>query len=153
MLYKAVKAVAEAAVAVGLVVLAATGELDVLRAVAHHLRADFASHWSLRLGRVLGALLSERGFHLLELGMALDAVVSAIEGWCLWRGYAWGEWVVVGATAIPLPLEVVAIVRHVRFWRVALAIVNGAVVGYLARRITMRVARQRRERRVPPARP
>lgn len=136
--YKAFKAVAEAALAVTLVVLAATGEIAVLRELAHRLRVDFTSHWALLLGRVLAALLSERGIHLLEIGMAGDALVSAFEGWCLWRGYRWAEWVVVAATAIPLPIEVIAIFRRFSPWRVAAVVVNVAVVAYLARRISGR---------------
>ena len=136
-LYKGAKALLEIASAIGLVLLAASGELETLRHLAHHLREDLASRWSLLLGRALGAL-TNHGVHLLELGLALDGVVSAVEGWTLWRGYRWGAWLVVVATATPLPLEVVAISRSHRPWRVLLAAVNVVVVVYLARRIARR---------------
>jgi hypothetical protein len=64
-----------------------------------------ASRWSMLAGRALASLVSERGVHLLEMGLALDGALSAIEGWCLWRGYRWGLWLVVVATAAPLPLK------------------------------------------------
>jgi uncharacterized membrane protein (DUF2068 family) len=136
-LYKVAKALLEFVAAIGLVVLAATGELETLRHLAHQLREDLASRWSLLLGRALGAL-TNHGVHLVEIGLALDGVVSAIEGWALWRGHRWGAWLVVVATATPLPLEVVAISRSHRPWRVLLAVVNAAVVVYLAREIVRR---------------
>jgi uncharacterized membrane protein (DUF2068 family) len=136
-LYKVAKALLEFACAIGLVVLAATGEMETLRVLAHQLREDLASRWSLLLGRALGAL-TNRGVHLVELGLALDGLVSAVEGWTLWRGYRWGAWLVVVATAAPLPLEVVAISRSHRPWRVLLAAVNAVVVVYLTRQIVRR---------------
>ncbi|HYS81710.1 MAG TPA: DUF2127 domain-containing protein, partial [Anaeromyxobacteraceae bacterium] len=105
--------------------------------LAHQLREDLASRWSLLLGRALGAI-TNRGVHLVELGLVLDGVVSAVEAWTLWRGYRWGAWLVVVATATPLPLEVAAIARSLRPWRILLAAVNVAVVVYLARQIARR---------------
>jgi uncharacterized membrane protein (DUF2068 family) len=144
-LYKAVKAVAELALAAGLLALAASGEVESMRELAAELRHHVASRWSLLAGRALGALASARGVHLLELGLVLDAALSAVEGWSLWRGYRWGEWLVVVATATPLPLEVLDIARSHRLSRVVLAVVNAAVVVYLARRI----GQERREDRGP----
>jgi uncharacterized membrane protein (DUF2068 family) len=96
------------------------------------------SRWSVLLGKALAALVSERGVRLLELGLALDALVSAVEGWSLWRGYRWGAWLVVSATALPFPLEVWAIARDRGPWRLLLALINVAVVAYLVRRIIAR---------------
>jgi uncharacterized membrane protein (DUF2068 family) len=132
-LYKAVKAVAEIALAIGLVALAAGGELDRVHELSHQLREHVASRWSLGAGRALAALLSRRGLHLVELGLALDGAISAVEGWSLWRGYRWGRWLVVFATATPLPLEVAEIARTHRLSRAVLAALNLAVVLYLAR--------------------
>jgi uncharacterized membrane protein (DUF2068 family) len=136
-LYKAAKALLELACALALVVLAATGEIETLRGLAHQLRHDLASRWSLLLARALAAL-TNHGVHLVELGLVLDGLVSAVEAWTLWRGYRWGAWLVVVVTAAPLPLEVVAIWRSHRPWRVLLAAVNVAVVVYLARQIARR---------------
>ncbi|HYS82119.1 MAG TPA: DUF2127 domain-containing protein, partial [Anaeromyxobacteraceae bacterium] len=76
-LYKVAKALLEFSAAIGLVVLAATGEIETLRDLAHQLREDLASRWSLLLGRALGAI-TNRGVHLVELGLVLDGVVSAV---------------------------------------------------------------------------
>jgi uncharacterized membrane protein (DUF2068 family) len=134
-LYKGIKAVGEVALSIGLVVLAATGEIATLREVAIQLRHDVASRWSLILGRALAALASSRGMHLLEIALVLDGALSAVEGWSLWRGYRWGPWLVVAATALPLPLEIREIVRSHRISRVALVLVNVAVVLYMARQL------------------
>jgi uncharacterized membrane protein (DUF2068 family) len=139
--YKAAKAVGEIALAIGLVALAASGEVDAVRELAAQLRHDVASRWSLLAGRALGAIASVRGVHLLEIGLLLDGVLSAVEGWSLWRGYRWGPWLVVAATATPLPLELLEIVRTHRPSRVVLAILNAAVVAYLARRIRLERSR------------
>jgi uncharacterized membrane protein (DUF2068 family) len=148
-LYKTAKAVLEIALAAALVGLAAGREIEVLRGLALHLRADLASRWSLLAGRVLGSLLSQRGVHLLETGLVLDGLVSALEGFSLWRGYRWGPWLVVAATAIPLPLEAVEIAQKHSPWRVALALVNVAVVAYLSHLIAVR---RRAKATAPPPR-
>jgi len=131
-LYKGTKAVAEVTLALVLFALAASGELSTLRELSVQLREHLASRWSLIVGRGLAALTSERGVHLLQLGLTLDGVLSAVEGWSLWRGHRWGRWLVVIATATPLPLELVEIVRSHRPSRAVLALVNVAVVAYLA---------------------
>lgn len=144
--YKAIKAVAELALAVGLVIAAAHGDIESLRRLAVHLEGNVAGRWSVLVGDALAKLVSERGVHLIELGLALDAASSAVEGWTLWRGYWWSPWLVVVATGSPLPLEVAAIVRKPTAVRIVVALLNVAVVWYLARRI----ARRRREHAAPP---
>jgi uncharacterized membrane protein (DUF2068 family) len=137
-LYKGVKAVAELVLAIALVVLAATGEIAWVRELAHGLREHVASRWSVAVGRLLAAVASPHGLHLVQIALLLDGGLSAIEGFSLWRGYAWGPWLVVAATAIPLPLEVREIVRTHRPSRVAIVLVNAVAVAYLARRIARR---------------
>ena len=132
-LYKGIKAAAEVTLSIGLILIATTGEVTALRELAIQLKENLASRWSLLLGRALAALFSARGIHLLEIGLALDGLVSAVEGWSLWRGYRWGPWLVLAATATPLPLEVHEIARSHHASRAALALVNLAVVLYLAR--------------------
>jgi uncharacterized membrane protein (DUF2068 family) len=139
-LYKAVKAAIEIGLAIALAVLAAVGELGPLRELAVQLRENLASRWSLFVGRALAALASERGVHLLELGLAVDGALSAFEGWSLARGYRWGPWLVLAATALPLPLEIYEIVRTHRPSRVVLAVANAAIVLYLARDVRRRHA-------------
>jgi uncharacterized membrane protein (DUF2068 family) len=142
--YKAVKAVAEAAGAVAVVVLAASGRLDAVRDVASAWQEHVGHHLAIVTGRALAALLSEGGLRWVEIGLALDALVSGFEGFALWRGYRWAAWIVAGATAIPLPFELVHMLRRPRPSRIALLAVNAAVVAYLARLIARRERRARR---------
>jgi uncharacterized membrane protein (DUF2068 family) len=138
--YKAVKAIAELALAVVLVTLAASGKLVALRHLATQMQEHLESRWSMLASKAIGALVSERGVHLIKIGLALDGLVSSVEALALWRGYRWAPWLVVVSTASPLPLEVAEIVRAPRPSRVGLAMVNVAVVGYLA----LRMAKKRR---------
>jgi hypothetical protein len=87
--YKGVKAVAELALAVVLVVLAASGELVAMTHLATHLREHLASRWSVLAGRAIGAMVSGRSVHLIEIGLALDGLVSGVEAFTLRRGYRW----------------------------------------------------------------
>jgi uncharacterized membrane protein (DUF2068 family) len=143
-LYKTVKAVAELVLAIVLMALAASGEIETLRRFALELRENLASRWSLLLGRALVALASPRGIHLAELGLVLDGIVSGFEGFSLARGYRWGPWLVLIATATPLPLEIFGIAQTPRPSRIVLAIVNLAVVVYLARDLSHRGPSARR---------
>jgi len=139
-IYKAVKALAEVALVIGLLALARDGALAGLREAATFARAHLTSWWSNLAVRGLSALGRRHGLGLLEVGLALDAVLTAVEGWSLWRGERWGPWLVVGATLLPLPWELWEIARTGSPARVAVAAVNLAIAGYLARRI----ARERR---------
>jgi uncharacterized membrane protein (DUF2068 family) len=136
--YKAVKAVAEAAGAVAVVLLAASGRVESVRDLAQAWQEHLGHHLAIVAGRALAALLSERGLRWVELGLALDALVSAFEGFALWRGYAWGPWIVASATALPLPFELVHLLRRPRPARIALLLVNAAVVAYMVRLIARR---------------
>jgi uncharacterized membrane protein (DUF2068 family) len=133
--YKAVKALGEVALLAGLLLLARGGERSALQEVAALARHHLTSRWSELAARALSALWSGHGFRLLELGLLLDAALTAVEGWSLWRGLRWGPWLVVGATLLPLPWELWEIARTGSLARVAVAAVNLVVTAYLARAI------------------
>lgn len=65
----------------------------------------------------------------------LYALIVGTEGVGLWLGKSWAEWFSVLVTASLIPLEVLEIVRQVTLLRVAVFVVNVAVVVYLARRV------------------
>ena len=48
-------------------------------------------------------------------------------------GYSWGRWLVVGATATLLPLELFEILQRPRPARVLVFVINAAIVVYLVR--------------------
>lgn len=74
------------------------------------------------------------------------AALDAIEGTGLVLEKAWAEFVTLVLTASFLPWEVVEIIRHDTWIRIALTIINFAVVVYLLQFVRMRM-RERRLRR------
>src|SRR5512137_95173 len=85
--YKVGKAALWLILAAVLGMLATTGRLDHFREAAAVFREHLASRWSLGLADAVISLLSAKGLRLVELGLALDAGLSALEGWALWHGH------------------------------------------------------------------
>jgi uncharacterized membrane protein (DUF2068 family) len=137
-LYKGAKALVELLLAAALFALAAHGGLGDLVRLAREIQAHLGSRWSHLAARAIASATSGRAVHLLELGLGLDGLLSALEGFSLWRGYRFGPWLVIAATSLPIPLEVGEIVRTHRPSRFLLLLLNGAVVIYLAVRLARR---------------
>jgi len=131
--YKGAKAALWLALATALGVMATTGRMDHFRELAAALHEHLASRWSIELAQVVVDAISPRGLRLVEVGLASDAAITLVEVWALWRGHRWGAWLVLGASALPLPLEALGLWRHPSPLRGALLLANGAVVLYLAR--------------------
>jgi uncharacterized membrane protein (DUF2068 family) len=131
--FKLGKAALWLALAAVLGVLISTGRLEAFRDVALELRAHVASRWSLLLGRALASALSARGLRFIEVGLALDGLISLVEAWALWRGHRWAFWLVAAASALPVPIEAWELLRRPSPWRALLLLANLAVVAYLAR--------------------
>jgi uncharacterized membrane protein (DUF2068 family) len=112
----------------------------------HDLAAVATEHGTSRLSTLvahaLGQLTTTRHLHLVVFALALDAVASAVEGWALHRRYRWAPWLIVVATFVAVPFEVASLVHALRPIRLALLLINLALVAYLARRAL-------RERRAP----
>jgi uncharacterized membrane protein (DUF2068 family) len=71
---------------------------------------------------------------LVRLGMlsALYASVQLIEGLGLWFGAAWAEYMVVISTGLFVPEECIGIIRHPSWLRLAILIINAAILVYVA---------------------
>jgi uncharacterized membrane protein (DUF2068 family) len=134
--YKAVKAVAQAAAAVLLFVGAAHGLGTSLAAFAERLRAH-AVHGGHGVATTALARFGDgrHALHWVAAALGADAILSAFEGWALGSGKTWGPWLVVVATASLVPFEIVALVRHPHVARAAVLAVNLAIVLYLAGRV------------------
>jgi uncharacterized membrane protein (DUF2068 family) len=133
MAYKLGKAALWVALATLLGLLASAGNLEHFRAAAGVVREHLASHWSLALADALLSILDTRALRIVELSLAIDAALSVVEGYALWRGRRWGPWLVVVASALPLPFEAWKVAQSFRPPRVALLVVNLAIVAYLLR--------------------
>jgi uncharacterized membrane protein (DUF2068 family) len=133
--YKLVKAVLQAGAAVALAVAVRAGFALTLAHVAIAFGDHSVHPLAVRLARWLSLVVTPTHLQVLALLLAADAVVSAVEGWVLRRGYAWGRWLVVVATGGLLPLELYEIVHRPRAGRVMVFVANLAIVVYLAWRI------------------
>jgi uncharacterized membrane protein (DUF2068 family) len=130
--YKFVKAVLQVAAAVLLFYGAAHGLSAKLADFAERLREHAVHAWSNVFAAALLRFVHAR--HSLVWtadALLFDAGLSSVEGWALWRGYTWGEWLVVGTTAFLVPFEIRALVHHLRLGRALLLVLNLIIVVYL----------------------
>ena len=61
----------------------------------------------------------------------VDAVSTAVEGFLLLKGHAWGEWIVAIGLAVLIPLELIGLEHHPGWGRLVVLLLNSAVVAYL----------------------
>jgi uncharacterized membrane protein (DUF2068 family) len=145
--YKLAKAILQLVAALILFYGATHGLAAALAEFAEKLREHAVHAWS---NVVAAALLRfTNGRHTIWLAayaLLGDALLSGLEAWALWRGFAWGSWLIVGATACLLPFEIHALARHIRVGRVILFLINLAIVAYLLRRVEHERLRHRARR-------
>jgi uncharacterized membrane protein (DUF2068 family) len=138
--YKLGKAVLELAAALSLWLAVRAGLADALA----HAAIAFGDHTVhpllVRLARWLGMVITPGHLHVLALLLGGDALVSATEGWVLRQGYPWGRWLVLVTTGSLLPLELYEIIHRPRVARTVVLLINAAIVIYLARRSSTRMA-------------
>lgn len=103
-------------------------------------------HWVSRIGldpgaryvdRAVGKITSIPPHKLRDVGLGsfLYAALFLLEGTGLWLRKRWGEWVTVIITGSLVPLEAHEISRHPSALKVAVTLINVAVVVYLVLRI------------------
>ncbi len=134
-LYKTIKGAAEALIAI---VLAFGSALGLATRVQ-----DFIAVWAAHLTRAWSIQLAEKLFNasttshlrLAALALAFDGAFTSVEGWGLERHKRWAPWLIVVATSVLVPFEILALVRHVSAARVGMLAVNLVIVGYLAARL------------------
>jgi uncharacterized membrane protein (DUF2068 family) len=131
--YKYGKAVAEVLLAVAIMVLVLTGSVVRAHELAAAIRAHVVHHWSIKLAELVMSSLTPRHLWFIVAALFGDSLVSAFEGWALNRGHLWASWVVVAATSLLLPLEVIELSHRFTAGRVLLFVINLAIVLYLVR--------------------
>ncbi len=128
--FKLFKGFALLAVAIGALKLL---HKDVASEVEHwinYLRVDPHGHHIDKLLAKLG-LLDDRKLKELSVGTFFYSALLLTEGVGLALKQRWAEYFTIISTALLLPLEVLEIARRVNFPRIALFLVNMAVVAYL----------------------
>lgn len=115
---------------------------EVLERWVEALRLDPGSHF-LDAALAKASDLSPHRIKEIGLGSFLYAALFLTEGTGLWLGKRWGEWVTVIITSSLLPLEIYEIYRHVTWSKVAVLVVNLAIVVYLIARLRNRPAQSK----------
>jgi uncharacterized membrane protein (DUF2068 family) len=103
---------------------------DALQHWVQALRLDTGSHF-VNLALEKAAHVTPQQVKNLGLGSFLYAGLFLAEGTGLWLRKRWGEWLTVIITSSLVPLEVYEIYRHPGYAKVALLVLNVAVVVYL----------------------
>jgi uncharacterized membrane protein (DUF2068 family) len=139
--YKLVKAVLQVVAAAVLFYGVRHGLAASLTRFAEHLRHHAVNAWSNFVVRAVERFLhAPHSIVWTAYAALVDAVLSGVEGYALWRGYAWGEWLVVATTSSLIPFEIYALTRHLRVGRVILLVLNLVIVAYLVNRVRQRRA-------------
>ncbi len=133
-LYKLIKAALGLTLAMTLAILLLTGEMDAVLQIGGQVRRHFAGAWSAAIAHAIGRFTTRGHLWFVTGAVGIDAVLTSVEGWSLYRGWWWGPWLVVVATATLLPFEVAALVKHAHAGRFVVLCANVAVVIYLAAR-------------------
>ena len=140
-LYKLVRGGLALFASLALAVLVLHGGIDALPRLSRLLREHWTTGVAGQIAKlVLHALDGPRAW-LAVIGLALDGVVTMIEGMSLQRGYRWGPWLVVGVASVFVPFELLHLIHKPTIGRALLLVANVAVALYLA----LRVLREHRE--------
>ncbi|WP_411835008.1 DUF2127 domain-containing protein [Pseudoxanthomonas mexicana] len=133
-LFEGAKGALAVAAAAGLELLGPQPLRQMARELAARLRID------VQQGASQGLLdaISDRSVHWAAAILALYAAMRFVEAWGLWRTRAWASWLGCIGSALYLPLDVYALLRHPGWHTWALLIVNVVIVAVLARDIRRR---------------
>ena len=132
--YKLAKCAAELLLGIVLMVLVLTGYVSRAYELASALRHHLVHHWSIKLAELMMRSLTPTRLWWLVAALFGDSAVSGVEGWALAKGYNWGAWLVVAATSLLLPVELIELSHRTTLGRVLLFFINAAIVLYLLKR-------------------
>ena len=135
-LYKLVRGALALLASVALAVIVLSGRAPGLHDLVEHLSAHWTSGASSLFARYLVRALDARHVWIVIGGLTLDGAFTLLEAFALYRGYTWGPWLVVIATSLLLPVEIVAWFRKRTLGRALIGLLNALVAGYLAWRAT-----------------
>src|SRR5580658_5399930 len=128
--FKFVKAGLLIALGVGVFRLVHKDLASVIEHWCEAMRLDPGSHF-VNLALEKAAHVSPEQVKKLGLGSFLYAGLFLTEGTGLWLRKRWGEWLTVIVTSSLVPLEAYEIYRHPSYVKLAVFVVNVAIVVYL----------------------
>lgn len=79
----------------------------------------------------------------------LEGTIQLVEGFGLWFGAIWAEYVVVISSGLFVPEECIALARHFTWPRVSILTVNAAIFAYVARAVWKRHLSKRSSPPIP----
>jgi uncharacterized membrane protein (DUF2068 family) len=142
--YKLIKAAAEGAVGVVLLVFLLRGAEAGAATLAQIVMDHSSRAWALKAATAIVVTGTTANLKIATVGAFADAALSAVEGFALRAGRWWAPYLVAIATGALIPWEVIGAVRHPGGVRIAILLINAGVVVYLLRTVV-------RQRRPPPA--
>ena len=110
---------------------------DLAKDIAHWidlLRGDPHSRYLIWLLEKVSKV-DEHRLRELSVGTFSYSGIFLCEGLGLAYGKRWAEWLTIGTTALPMPLEVYEIFKHFTWAKGVVFLVNAVVVGYLVREL------------------
>jgi uncharacterized membrane protein (DUF2068 family) len=131
--YKGARAVTSLLAAAVIAALTVTGNSAALGSFAEGLRHHATSAWSVALTEALMSIVTPRHLWIGAGALVVDGAFTALEGWALHYGAAWGPWLVTIATCTFIPFEVAALAHHPHAGRAFVLAFNVAIVLYLGR--------------------
>jgi uncharacterized membrane protein (DUF2068 family) len=132
--FKLTKAVFFTALGLGLLELYDPAFLASLYRLANELPYRAEQH-ALRGAIAFLSGLSPTRIELLATGTFVYASLFIVEGYGLWRGRYWAEWLTVIATSSLIPFEVYELARHPTLNKVGVIVGNVLILGYLVWRV------------------
>jgi uncharacterized membrane protein (DUF2068 family) len=82
--------------------------------------------------------IDPKAVHLAVAVVAIYALWRLVESWGLWRAKAWASWLGCVGTAVYLPFDMYALVRHPGWHTAVVVLINVIVVAVLARDLIRR---------------
>ena len=128
--FKLLKGIALLTVGIGALKLLHKDVASEVEQWINYLRVDPNNHYAHKLLTKLG-LLDDRKLKELSVGTFFYSGLLITEGVGLALKKRWAEYLTIVSTALLLPLEIIEIAHRVDFTRIALFVVNIAVVVYL----------------------
>ena len=140
--YKAVEVAVETAVAVAVVAAFETGLAARVTATAQSVSEHTVHPLISGAAGSFVELFTPAHLDVLVAVLLADTLLNAVQGWAVYRGYAWSAWLMVVTTGLSLPLEVVSIVRHPKASLVLVLLLNLGIVVYFTHRAARAAGRK-----------
>jgi uncharacterized membrane protein (DUF2068 family) len=132
--FEAVKGILGLAIGFGLQALAMNSDHRFIRWIVENLRLTNSAHVPHFISHNIRDMLAHPGEYHLELYALIFigyAALRFVEAYGLWLARRWGEWLALVSASLYLPFEIYAIVQHVHPVKIALLVLNIALVVYL----------------------